>query len=269
MDAHIFYFNKVFKSYLLNYVKDIDNIYLLKNGKIDTRIYASAILDGTIGFEGLHFYLIRIHKAFILIDILWKLLLNHDKEYNLFKYIFEVVISQLFEEYAFVKTVLKELEASWTTQASEPWIIDFLYFYEHFMWKNKKFVEMYDNYSWFFKKNQMRFPSPYYLGEKLHQGIMEKLMALRDPVEKRKHVLNNKMTYKELSEISNRYFRELSLNCNAEDHEWLLFSRRSILNKLENDKIQKRVNRDETRYLTQNKGSDASIRIDLDYLKTY
>lgn len=224
---------------------------MLKNGKIDPRIYADMISNNTIGFEGLHFYLFRMQHAFIFIDILWKIMLTHEKEYAVFKYIFEVVINQLFEEYIFIKTVFKGLEDKFHYKEDEVWIIDLLYFYEHFTWKNKRFVEMYDKYNWYFKSNLIRFPSIFFMDETGMKLLNEKLLEYRDQVDKRKHYITNKRTYKQLSELTATYFKQIAANLDDGENDWLLFSRKSILNKLEVDIIQKRFNHEDKQYISE------------------
>lgn len=241
---------------------DIDSIYMLKNCKVDVKSYAKAIIGGAIGFEALHFYLFRIHKALLLVDILWKILLIHENSSKLFKYIFEAIITQTFEEYSFVKGVLKALEESWTDIQAEAWTVDFLYFYEHFVWKNKRFIEIYDNCNWYFKQNLIRFPSLYYDDDATGLGIRSKLIEMRALVDKRKHFIKNKISYRKLGEISGKYFKELCADGQGGEKDWLLFSRRSILNKLNSDKTQSKVNRDEARYLNQTSSRDTTVKVD-------
>jgi len=241
----------VFKGYFKDYVNDIENIYMVKNEKVDIDRYVKMVSTNEIGFEGLHFYLFRMHHAFILIEILWKIMLTHDKEYEIFKYIFEVIINQLFEEYIFVKNSFKKLEEVFRNQDNEEWSVEFLYFYDHFIWKNKKFVEMYDKYNWFFKNNLIRYPSLFYMDEAEATALNDKLIQHREKVDKRKHFINNKQTYKQLSELSATYFRSIVGVDGSEDKEWLLFSRQSILNKLEVEMIQKRVSTSDKLYVSE------------------
>ena len=214
---------------------------MLKNGKIDTKVYIEQLYSGSIGFEGLHFFLFRMHHSFILIDILWKIMLTHDREHEVFKYIFEVVINQLFEEYIFVRTVFKNLEERFHEHTNENWIVDFLYFYDHFIWKNKKFIEMYDKYNWFFKNHLIKFPAIYHIDEVGTKILNDRLIECREMVDKRKHFINNKQSYRELSKISVGYFKQIAASEQSDDKEWLVFSRKSVLNKLEVELIQKRV----------------------------
>jgi len=262
VEAQVFYFNKVFKSYFKDYTRDIDNIFILKNGKVDAATYVNAVSDKTIGFEGLHFYLFRIHNAFLLIDILWKIMLTHDKERTIFKYIFEIVINQLFEEYIFLKAVLKGLEEKFHYIEDEEWIVDFLYFYDHFTWKNKKFVEMYDKYNWFFKNNLIRYPNVYYMDETAAKLLNEKLMEHRQQVDKRKHHITNKMTYKQLNDVTTTYFKSIVLCEDDGDMDWLLFSRKSILNRLETEVIQKRLSSNKIMYVSEAEFKDIETEFD-------
>ena len=223
---------------------------MLKNGKVDPKQYVEHVNRGTVGFEGLHFYLFRMNQAFILIDILWKIMLTHEKEYAIYKYIFEVAINQLFEEYIFVKAVLKGLEERFHEKEDETWIVDFLYFYDHFMWKNKKFVEMYDNYNWFFKNHLIRFPSIMFMDETGSMILNEKMQVYREQIDKRKHFVTFKHTYAQLSELAKSYFKEISEQEDDGEKDWLLFSRKSILNKLEVDMMQKRSHREDRQYVS-------------------
>lgn len=181
-----------------------------------------------------------MNNAFLLIDILWKIMINYEKKYPVFKYIFEVVVNQLFEEYIFIKTVLKRLETIFIEKKEESWIVDFLYFYDHFIWKNKKFTEMYDKYNWYFKNNLIRFPSIYFMEETVNKILNEKLIEYREKIDKRKHYITTKQSYKQLSELSKTYMEELSNTNSIGEKDLLLFSKKSILNKLEIDIIQKK-----------------------------
>lgn len=223
---------------------------MLKNGKVDPKQYVEHVCRGSVGFEGLHYFLFRMHQAFILIDILWKIMLTHKKEYAIYKYIFEVAINQLFEEYIFVKAVLKGLEDRFHEKEDETWVVDFLYFYDHFMWKNKKFVEMYDKYNWFFKNNLIRFPSIMFMDETGAKILNDKLLEYREKVDKRKHFITYKQTYRQLSELAKTYFNQIVTPDDNSEKDWLLFSRKSILNKLEVEMMQKRSFRDDKQYVS-------------------
>ena len=74
MEAQLFYFCKQFKAYFRDYARDVDSIFLLKNGKLDAAVFVDAVASGSVGFEALHFLLFRVHNAFLLIDILWKVM---------------------------------------------------------------------------------------------------------------------------------------------------------------------------------------------------
>ena len=237
---------------------------MLKNGKVDAASLTNAIDAGEIGFEPLHFYLFRIHHALLLVDILWKIMLTHDKERTIFKYIFEIVINQLFEEYIFLKEVLKGLEERFHSKEDEAWIVDFLYFYDHFTWKNKKFVEMYDKYNWFFKNNLIRYPTVFYMDEIASRVINEKLVEHRTLVDKRKHYITNKTSYRQLGELTNTYLRQIarSDDDNDNDMDWLLFSRKSILNRLETEVIQKRQLNESVAYVSEIEFKDGDSEFD-------
>ena len=218
---------------------------MIKNGKINLAIYVEMIGEGTIGFEGLHFYLFRMHQAFMFVDILWNLVLNEKREYEVFKYIFEVVVNQLFDEYIFVKNVFKGLEELFFNHHDQFWLVSFLCFYDHFVWKNKKFIEMYDKYGWYFSNNLIRFPTVYSFDETRSKSFNKQYIENREDIDIRKHFINNKLTYQELREITLNYFQKQTSSIVCNENEWLLFSRESILNKLEVELTQKR-NRNKT-----------------------
>ena len=79
--------------------------------------------------------------------------------------------------------------------------------------------------------------------------LNDKLIEYRDKVDKRKHYITYKQTYRQLSELTNSYFKQIFNNEDNGEKDWLLFSRRSILNKLEVDMIQKRVVKDDKQYV--------------------
>lgn len=234
MGVQIYYFNKVFKKYILDYTRDIENIFLLKNGKIDIGKYVYSIIDGSIGFEGCHFYLSRIQRAFVLIDLLWKIMLTHDREYVIFNYTFEVIINQVFEEYLFIKNIIRQLEDEFSSQKDKEWIVNFLYFYENFVWKNKKMIEMYANFDWFFKQRLINCPKLFKFEEKVTKVLNKELTKYRDKVDKKKHWVNNEIGYEELSDKAKEYFERVSRKVSGTEQDWLLFSKNSILNKLDN-----------------------------------
>jgi len=239
-------------------VNDVDNIYAIKSGKPNPKTYAQAVASGTIGFEGLHFFFFRIQKTLILIDILWKIVLASE-ERSLFRTVLDMVVCQMFEEYVFVRSVLKQLEDEWLQPKQEIWTVDFLYFYEHFIWKNKKMVEMYDKYCWFFKRELIRFPSLYFSDESVSKPITDKLLELRVAVDKLKHYVNNKQSYDTLSSLCAKYFNEMiNEGDDNGERDGLLLSRRNILNRLDSGKKVAKVDKDERKYLHTERKDDTA-----------
>lgn len=168
-------------------------------------------------------------------------MLTHDKEYIIFNYTFEVIINQVFEEYLFIKNILKRLEDEIRNIKDEEWLVDFLYFYENFTWKNKKMNTMYDKFNWYFKHHLIRFPSLFFFEDKSAEYLNNKLIKYRPQVDKKKHEINNMVSYEELSVKAKEFFQLISKEKKGTEKDWLLFSRNSILNKLEVDVMQKRT----------------------------
>ena len=250
----MFYFNKVFKTYIGRYATDIDNIFLLKNGKVDVEKYSRQLIERQIGFEGLHFLLARIQQSFILLNILWKIMLTHDKEYVIFNYTFEVIVGQMFEEYTFIKNVLKRVEDDLeeTKKNGEEWLFEFLYLFESFTWKNKRLIEMYEKFNWYFKQHLIRFPTIFYFEERNKEKLNKLLVKNRPSVDKKKHRIVDNLNYVELGDFAKKYFETVSEVNKGNDKDWLLFSRNSILNKLEVDVVQKKTSMEEVALDTGN-----------------
>lgn len=229
-DAHCFYFNHAFKQYLLKYMKDIRNIYSLKNGNINPRKYAEMLIDGSIGYEGLFFYMRRFNHSMALFEN-FNFLLTERRAHTGFRYVAEAVARQLFEEFEFIKRVLAELVRNYDTIAKEASHIDFLVFYENLIWKNKTLEQIHTKFDWFFTENMIKFPDLISVERADSEKIDAALIEHQKEKDDRKYQINEDLLYDRLSEKATEFFGKFTEMASS-NKDAPMFSTKSILNKL-------------------------------------
>ena len=230
-ENHIFFFNKMFLNYLLEYMNSIEIIFVIKKLDDFSQI-SNLIIDSKIGFDIFHFFLNRISTALRLLNILWKLLIDK-KAVETYEYIIEVISNQIFLEYNFCKDNLKILLENYDENKKCDWFIGLLWFYTDFIWKNKKIILLYDNFSWFYKRKYIKIPILLNLDDDLTNFINISLFDNKNEVDIQKRKFVN-MEKEELLKESKRVFALLSEGKVIEED--LLHSNMTLLNRLGSDK---------------------------------
>jgi len=155
-----FFFNKVFICYLNDYVTNFRLVFAMRHLRVSPKDYVDLTLEGAIGFEGLFHSLQSWKHCSKLLDYTWPRLESRSAEGDsTYRFLIEVIASRLFEEYNFVKGILREAthraDAILKSSLKEP----FLCFFEEFIWRNKKITQMYETRNDYFLENLIRFPA--------------------------------------------------------------------------------------------------------------
>lgn len=226
-ENHIFFFNKMFLEYLMEYMNSIEVIFHLK--KIEnTSSLSDLVMKGKIGFDVFHFFLNRIASALILLHILWKLL-NDKQAIETYEYIIEVISNQIFKEYNLIKENLKKILDNLNENKKPDWFVGLLYFYTDFVWKNKKIIELYDNFSWFYKRKYIKMPILLNLDDNVAIFLNESLFEHKEELK----IQRRKFEYMEKSDLNSETKRVFELLVNGKDiNEKLLHSNLTMLNRL-------------------------------------
>jgi hypothetical protein len=170
-ESEQFYFNKLLLSYVSEYAANLALIFSLKHLNVNPRAYTDLIIQGKIGFEYFFHMMKTFTCSFMLLDHLWARSERSENELDpLDKYLIEIIITRISEEYIFLKNVFKEILQRLEEVLSSEIRNYFLAFFEEFVWRNRKIIDTYEKRKEYFKEQLIRFPAIF---------IFEKEMLLR------------------------------------------------------------------------------------------
>ena len=230
-DGHFYNFNSLFAQYIADYMKDIENIYIIKNSHIETSKYAQSIINEEIGYEGLYFFLMRTNLAFALFES-FNWILVEKEEYTGFKYAAEVVSRQLIEEYMFVRSVSKELLNNCSKMIKSMHVAHYLFLYELLVWKEKRMDEIHRKFDWFFNTSLIKFPAPLSIDAENEKLLNHALLEYQTSKDEVKFVYQNKASYELFNKKSIEYFKHFVTGSEGADSLNKLYSKNSILDRL-------------------------------------
>ena len=236
-ENHIFYFNKMFFEYLMQHMNSVEIVFHLKKCTNISKL-SNFIMQKKIGFEVFHYFLKKISSSLRLLNILWKLL-NDQKAVETYEYIIEVVSNQIFLEYTLIKDNIKIFIDELNQNSEQNWLIGFLYLYSDFLWKNKKIMELYDNFGWFYKRKYIKMPILVNLDDEVISMLNESSIQFSEEVNTQRKLIEY-MDEVKLIALTKEAFNLLLANEMPDIDENLLFSQHTMLNKF-GDEPQKNI----------------------------
>lgn len=178
-----FFFNKVFIGYLKDYVTNFRLIFALRHLRVNPKDYVDLIFEGAIGFEGLFHSLQSWKHCLKLLDHTWSRLEIQSTDSDLtYKFLIEIIASRVFEEYIFVKSIIRETTHRNDAILASPLKEPFLCFFEEFVWRNKKITQMYETRHEYFLENLIRFPAIFTFEHVFYDRLTNLLVDSTDQV---------------------------------------------------------------------------------------
>lgn len=237
-DSSIYFFNENFCEYIKNYMNDIENIFALKNRKINIEKNKKYLITGKTSFASMHFFLQRIEKSFFFLSTVYKMIFLTKKKTKIFQNLLNMIIDQIFEEYTYLSFMLEQLLETFE-ETKKSIKFEILVFYENFIWKNKRMKEVLKNYKNYLEENLIEIPKIFFLSKKNEKSILDYLQVNREPINKLKKNLN-KISYSNLSERSKAVFIALGSFSMSMNNEYLCFVKTNSINRYEREIIQKK-----------------------------
>ena len=240
--------------YLFAYSGDIEIIYCLKNGLVEPIDYAEQVLTGTVGLEGLYYLLLRLKTAFLLLEIMWNFVRKPGQTDGLFIYLAELVLGQLAEEFSFVREVghnlIKNRPGLAARRSDQAWWLQFLQLYERLVWNSKKIQEVGGTYRGVIEASGLKVPQLFRISDEDSRMINESLIEFESELSKFK-LQTEKMSLQLKKTKSIGAFAKLCDIQGKFANNVLLFSQKNILNKLEQEVVQKRSSKEEVEVITE------------------
>ena len=148
-----------------------------------------------------------------------------------FQFILEIVINQIMIEFVFVKSVFDELNSKIKALDESKLSLEFLYLYEHFVWKGKRTKEVYNKLSRRYKRkfSELVVISKFKIEELGY--INDKLVEHRDAINEIKFRYNDVLSFPKLYKRTNNHFRQQLKKKYDFKHKFLHYSKRNVINR--------------------------------------